>query len=59
MHIHIVIFKRFLDDCFALIRNEVNAQRLLSAFNNIHQTIQFDLELLTSDNSLTILDVNI
>ena len=50
------IFRRYVDDCFALVRDENDARRLLELLNNEHQNIKFEIELPESNEALSLLD---
>jgi hypothetical protein len=38
------VYKRYVDDCFLVVSNEVDVSLLLDAFNKAHENIKFTLE---------------
>ncbi len=52
-------FKRYMDDCFSAVKNEEDADRLLSVFNEQHPNIKFELEKPTHNNQLSLLDFTV
>jgi hypothetical protein len=55
---HIKIWKRYVDDVFAIITKEGNPEEILFRANNISRTVKFTLEK-EKDGCLPFLDVQI
>lgn len=55
---HCPLFARYVDDCFALLRNEDDAEELLAKLNSQHPDIVFELEK-PRRNSLDLLDFRV
>ena len=53
---NIGMFRRYIDDCFALVRNEDEAKQLLEFLNNQHPNIKFEIEFPESGRTLSLLD---
>jgi hypothetical protein len=56
------LFVRYVDDCYALVRNEDDARQLLAIFNDQHPSIKFELEMCARENnatSLSLLDLTV
>ena len=59
---HCPFFRRYVDDCYALVENEEEARELLQVFNRQHPAIKYELEDCTRDQdttSLSLLDLTI
>ena len=58
----LVLYRRYIDDIFVLVKNETEANTLLNVINNIHRNITFEIEHPTKRNnlkSLNLLDFSI
>ena len=58
------LYRRYVDDCYALVRNADEAQELQACFNSQHPRLKFDLENCERDGvsnttKLSLLDVTI
>ena len=53
---NIGIFRHYIDDCFALVRNEGEAKQLLDLLNAQHPNIRFEIEYPESNKTLNLLD---
>ena len=53
------VYKRYVDDCFASVRNEDEAQQMVDVFNRQHPHIRFEMEKPTDQNELSLLDFTI
>ena len=59
---NIPLFKRYVDDCFALCNNVEEAHQLFEALNSQHQRIKFEIELPNENNhtyTLSLLDFSV
>lgn len=53
------LYKRYVDDIFALFKNKDDALQFYNKMNNTHKHIQFEIELPTEENALSLLDFTI
>ena len=53
------IFRRYVDDCFALVRDRGEAEQLLALLNSQHHNIKFEIELPESNETLSLLDFKV
>ena len=53
-----LIYRRYVDDCFAIFQDRSHAHKFLHYLNNKHPNIKFTLEE-EKDNSLSFLDINL
>ena len=57
-----ILFKRYVDDCYALVRNAEEARQLQACLNGQHPSIKFQLENCEPDQdatSLSLLDLTV
>ncbi len=55
---HTTLYKRYVDDVFAIVDHLNEAEELLSTMNNLHPKIKFTMEL-ERDNQISFLDVHL
>ena len=52
-------FRRYVDDCFALVKNRSQANALFDTLNNINENIKYEIEFPAEDGSLSLLDFRV
>jgi hypothetical protein len=58
-HLSIPFYLRYVDDCLILAKDEHEADNVLTAFNNAHTNIRFQIEKPEDTKSLSLLDFTI
>lgn len=53
------LFRRYVDDCFALVKTRAQAEALFNALNNVDNNIKFEIEFPAEDGSLSLLDFRV
>ena len=56
---NIPFFRRYVDDCFALVNSAEDATNLLNILNRQHENIKFEIELFDDNNTLNLLDFGV
>ena len=52
-------FRRYVDDCFAMVQDRTQANVLFQALNNVDRNIKFEIEFPANDGSLSLLDFQV
>lgn len=52
-------YSRYVDDIFVLVRDRAASEQLLQTMNAVHPNIQFEIELPSTENSLSLLDLTV
>ena len=54
-----ILFHRYVDDCFSIVKDRDEALELLHKLNSVDTKVQFEIEFPSTDNSLELLDFKI
>jgi len=54
--INTIFYRRYVDDSLILLNNKTDAEKILANLNNTHQSLKFELECPSAENSINILD---